>query len=75
MGRELLSIQQRMMLLRCEAADGHAPSSRMELRTLHRLADRELVRQDESRWLLTGSGWALLNKIRERMERRRFAGV
>jgi len=75
MGQELLSIQQRMMLLRCEAAGGHAPSSRMEFRTLHCLADRELVRQDEGHWLLTGSGRALLNEIRERMERRRFAGV
>jgi hypothetical protein len=75
MRRELLSIQQRMMLLRCETAGGHTPSSRTELRTLHCLGKRELVQQVRGHWLLTSLGRALLDESRERKERRRFAGV
>lgn len=74
MGRELLSVQQRMMLLRCEASGGYIPVGRMELRTLHSLADRELVLRDGNRWLLTGCGRALLGELRRRAERRQFAG-
>jgi hypothetical protein len=75
MGRELLSIQQRMMLLRCDTAGGHTPSSRAELRTLHCLVKRELVQHVRGHWLLASSGRALPDKSRERKERRRFAGV
>jgi hypothetical protein len=74
MGREILSMQQRVMLLRCEEHGGYMPSGRAELRTLGCLKDRELVRLEERRWLLTSAGRTILNDIRKRLEQRRFAG-
>lgn len=69
-----LSVQQRIMLTRCEVGDGYEPSARSELSTLYSLMDRGLVLRSESRWLLTKAGRDFLRQIRARARTRQLAG-